>query len=154
MTITDRFELFTTTITQIYKSLQKIKSHEMTELQLKGTHVMCLFELYRHPDGLTITELSTLCEEDKAATSRTVSELTERELVNSDSEKRYRAPIVLTAQGKEITEQINEMAANAAIAGSADMTHEERMTFYHTLTDISDNLKNYIEKLNDKEETP
>ena len=151
MTITDRFELFTTTITQIYKSLQKIKSHEMTEFQLKGTHVMCLFELHKHPEGLTITELSTLCEEDKAAISRTVSELIERELVSNNSEKKYRAPIVLTTQGQEITARINEMAANAAIAGSADMSHEERMTFYQTLTNISDNLKNYIEQLNEKE---
>lgn len=152
MTITDRFELFTTTITQIYKSLQKIKSHEMTEFQLKGTHVMCLYELHKHPDGLTVTELSTLCEEDKAAISRTVSELLERGFVSNDSEKKYRAPIVLTEEGRTITTQINELAASAAIAGSANMSHEERMTFYHTLTDISDNLKNYLEKLNEKED--
>lgn len=147
MTMIDRFELFTTTITQIYKNLQKIKSHEMTEFQLKGAHVMCLFELYRHPHGLTITELSALCEEDKAAISRTISELTERSLVSSNSEKKYRAPIVLTEEGKNITTQMSELAANAAIAGSADMTHEERITFYNTLKDISDNLKQYLEEL-------
>lgn len=147
MTMIDRFELFTTTITQIYKNLQKIKSHEMTEFQLKGAHVMCLFELYRHPNGLTITELSALCEEDKAAISRTISELTERSLVSSNSEKKYRAPIVLTEEGKNITTQMSELAANAAIAGSADMTHEERITFYNTLKDISDNLKQYLEEL-------
>ncbi|MDD5949639.1 MAG: MarR family winged helix-turn-helix transcriptional regulator [Lachnospiraceae bacterium] len=147
MTMTDRFELFVTTITQIYKNLQRIKSHEMAEFDLKGTHVMCMFELNRHPEGLTATELRALCEEDKAAISRMISELIDRGLVSNPGEKKYRSPLTLTEEGKNITRRINEMAANAAIAGSADMSHEERMDFYNTLTGISDNLKHYLESL-------
>ena len=40
-----RFQDFVTGITQCYRSIQKIKSTEMTEFGLKGTHVMCLFFL-------------------------------------------------------------------------------------------------------------
>ena len=36
----------------------------MTELGLKGTHVMCLYQLLRHKDGLTAAELSGLCLEE------------------------------------------------------------------------------------------
>ena len=38
-----RFEDFVTGITVCYKYIQRIKSAEMTEFGLKGTHVMCLF---------------------------------------------------------------------------------------------------------------
>ena len=74
----NRFELFTTTITQIYKNLQRIKMQEMSGFELRGTYVMCMFELNRNPEGLTITQLSQLCGEDKAAISRTISELVKR----------------------------------------------------------------------------
>ncbi len=140
----ERFELFTTTITQIYKNLQRIKMLEMTEFNLKGTHVMCLFELNRNKEGLTITQLSSLCEEDKAATSRTISELAKQNLVTSDTKKKYRAPIVLTAKGQVTANRIDEMVSNAVIAGGHGLTDEERDIFYKTLTHISENLKNYL----------
>ena len=37
----DRFVRFVTSISQLYRCIQKIKSKEMTEFGLKGTHVMC-----------------------------------------------------------------------------------------------------------------
>lgn len=48
-----RFETFIIYINQIYRCVQKIKSREMMELGLKGTDVMCLFNLMRSDDGLT-----------------------------------------------------------------------------------------------------
>ena len=48
---------------------------EMTELGLKGTHVMCLFFLHHTPEGLTAAQLCQLCAEDKAAISRTIATL-------------------------------------------------------------------------------
>lgn len=140
----ERFELFTTTIGQIYKNLQRIKMQEMAEFQLKGTHVMCLFELNRNKEGLTVTQLSTLCGEDKAAISRTVSDLMNRGLITADSEKKYRTPLLLTPDGQAIADRIDEMVSEAVLAGGAGLSEQERTTFYKTLTTISDNLKNYL----------
>lgn len=61
----DRFETFATTIATINRYVQKIKSMEMKTLGLKGTHVMCLYSLGKHPEGLTATQLCRLCGEDK-----------------------------------------------------------------------------------------
>ncbi len=138
-----RFEIFTTTITQIYKNLQKIKMQEMADLELRGIHVMCLFQLNRHPEGLTVTQLSSLCGEDKAATSRTVSDLIQKGLINTDTEKKYRAPIILTENGRNIANQIDKQAAQAVEAVGKGLTNEERETLYKALTIISENLKNY-----------
>ena len=43
--MTQRFEIFTGAISQIYRCIQKLKAAEMTELGLKGGHVSCLFQL-------------------------------------------------------------------------------------------------------------
>ncbi len=138
-----RFELFTTTITQIYKNLQKVKMQEMADLELRGIHVMCLFQLNRHPEGLTVTQLSNLCGEDKAATSRTVSDLVQKGFITTDKEKKYRAPIVLTENGQNVANQIDQQAAQAVEAVGQGLTEEEREIFYKALATISENLKNY-----------
>lgn len=51
-----RFADFLTGITVCYKYIQRIKSAEMTELGLKGTHVACMFYLNHNPGGLTEEE--------------------------------------------------------------------------------------------------
>ena len=140
----DRFELFTTTITQIYKNLQRIKMQEMSGFELRGTYVMCMFELNRNPEGLTITQLSQLCGEDKAAISRTISELVKRGLVTGNNDKKYRAPLVLTKEGQEPAAKIDALASTAVAAGSNGLTLEEVKIFYKALTTISDNLNNYL----------
>lgn len=142
----ERFEQFTTTITQIYKNLQKVKMQEMADLDLRGTHVMCLFQLNRHKDGLTVTQLSSLCGEDKAATSRTVSELIQKELVTTDTSKKYRAPIMLTEKGQEAANHVDKMAAQAVQTCGQGLTDEERESFYRSLSIISENLKNYLDE--------
>src|SRR5699024_11963085 len=43
--VTDRFETFVLTINRIYRCIQRIKDREMEALGLKGSHVMCLFQL-------------------------------------------------------------------------------------------------------------
>lgn len=142
--MTKRFELFCTTINQIHRNLQRIKLKEMAEFGLKGIHVMCIFELYQNPEGLTLTQISNLCGEDKAAVSRAVTELTKRGFVISDTEKKYRSLITLTETGIATAEKINEKAETAVLAGSGELTKEERELFYKTLLYISDNLNHYL----------
>lgn len=142
--MTQRFELFCTTINQIHRNLQRIKLKEMEEFGLKGIHVMCLFELNHNPDGLTLTQLSSLCGEDKAAISRAVSELTKRKLVTSNAEKKYRSLITLTQEGQCMADKIDKKAEAAVIAGSGNLTPDQRNALYEMLIYISDNLDHYL----------
>ena len=66
----NRFETFSGSIVQLNRCLQKIKDLEMRRLGLRANHAMCLYYLGRHPEGLTATQLTDLCREDKAAISR------------------------------------------------------------------------------------
>ena len=139
----ERFETFVTAIMQIYRSIQRLKSQEMASFGLKGTHVMCLFQLQQHPEGLTAVQLGQLCDEDKAAISRSVSELRSCGLVQvpEGSSRRYRVLISLTEQGRSVTQQMDQKIIDAVLAAARGYSPEERETFYRVLLQIADNLQ-------------
>lgn len=140
-----RFDAFVSGITACYKYIQRIKSMEMTEFGLKGTHVMCLFYLRENPEGMTASQLCARCAEDKAAISRTVSELRQRGYITSPSKKNYRAPLLLTEVGREIAEQFDQLIQGWVTAGGDGLTDDQRMDFYNALAIIADNLRARVE---------
>ena len=93
----NRFGAFVTGITACYKYIQRIKTQEMAELGLKGTHMPCLFFLSQNPEGMTAAQLCHLCDEDKAAISRTLAELETKGYLRTQtmSGKKYRAVVLL-----------------------------------------------------------
>ena len=137
-----RFQSFVTGITVCYKSIQQIKSIEMTEFGLKGTHAMCLFYLHHEPGGLTAAQLCSLCEEDKAAISRTLAELIEQGYIQPVEKKKYRAPMYLTEAGIQVAEKVDTLVMQWVTAGGDGLTEEERAVFYRALNIISENLRN------------
>ena len=140
-----RFDAFVSGITACYKYIQRIKSMEMTEFGLKGTHVMCLYYLRRNPAGLTAAQLCGLCAEDKAAISRTVSELKSRGYITTLSQKAYRAMLTLTAAGQEVARKFDHLIEGWVSAGGDGLTEEERYGFYKALSAITENLRCRIE---------
>ncbi len=136
-----RFESFVTGITVCYKYIQRIKSMEMVEFGLKGTHVMCLFYLHHNPEGLTAAQLSALCAEDKAAISRTVSELRHQDYIVPESGKNYRAPLLLTAKGQSVAQKVDALIENWVAVGGDGLTEQRREDFYGSLSLIASNLK-------------
>lgn len=136
-----RFEAFVTGITVCYKYIQRIKSMEMEEFGLKGTHAMCLFYLHKNPDGLTSAQLSTLCGEDKAAISRTVSELRHLDYIVPESGKNYRTPLLLTPKGQSVAQKVDALIETWVTAGGDGLTEQQRADFYQSLSLIASNLK-------------
>ena len=140
-----RFDAFVSGITSCYKYIQRIKSMEMTEFGLKGTHVMCLYYLRQNPAGLTASQLCGLCAEDKAAISRTVSELRSQGYITSLSQKAYRAMLILTSAGQEIARKFDHLIEGWVTTGGDGLSDEERSDFYKVLSTIADNLRSRIE---------
>lgn len=140
----ERFEAFVGLVTQIYKSIQKLKSMEMTEQGLKGNHTMCLYNLGRRPGGLTAAELASLCDEDKAAISRTLSDLVEKGYVHYDAPagaKKYRAKVLLTPKGMETARFIEARAQSLVEQGGGGLTEASRASLYASLGRIAQNLQ-------------
>ena len=135
-----RFQDFLTGITVCYKYIQRIKNAEMTEFGLKGTHVACLFYLHHNPDGLTASQLCSLCAEDKASISRIVAELRARGYIQPGGEKNYRAPLKLSQAGTEIARQMDPLICSWVTVGGDGLTEEQREIFYQSLALIAENL--------------
>ena len=86
-----RFTEFTTSIVTAYKKVQQIKkiqTEEYAVFGIRAAHVMYLYYMGLHPDGLTVTELANLCCEDKAATSRGIDYLVEKAIATMKRTKR------------------------------------------------------------------
>ena len=140
-----RFDAFVSGITACYKYIQRIKAMEMTEFGLKGTHVMCLYYLRQNPAGLTAAQLCGLCAEDKAAISRTVSELRKQGYITTLSEKAYRAMLTLTAAGQELARKFDHLIELWVTIGGSGLTETERSDFYRSLSSITENLRSRVE---------
>ena len=104
----DRFERFVVSITELHRYLQKLKELEMGQMDLKAGYTMCLYYLGKHPEGLTATQLTELCKEDKAAISRTLSQLSSKGLVSCElpeHKRSYRTLYYLTEEGNTVVKK-------------------------------------------------
>ncbi len=146
-----RFEEFTMNIAQAYKYIIKIKSHEMTEYNLKASNVTCLFHLGKNPEGLTATELCEKCMEDKAGVSKSLAVLKENGyVIQEDSERKYKAKYYITESGKKVYDEISLVIAEVVEKVGEGLTNEERNVFYKALGTIVKNLDMLCEALEDK----
>ena len=147
-----RYKTFTGLILNISRCIQKIKNVEMSNLGLKGKQVQCLFLLYELDNGACLTELCELCEEDKGAMSRTIKELSEKDLlfVDEKNKQKYRNKIKLTEHGKKYAKIISDKISTMLEIGSAGILQDERENLYKTLTQISENLSKICEKYGEK----
>ena len=112
----DRFERFVVSITELHRYLQKLKELEMGQLDLKAGYTMCLYHLGKHPEGLTATQLTELCKEDKAAISRTLSQLSAKGLVSCElpeNKRSYRTLYYLTEEGSTVVKKIGSRIYSA-----------------------------------------
>lgn len=137
----DRFETFTTLITRISRNIRKIKNQEMSDYELRSSHVSCLYYLYACGE-LTATDLCERCEDDKATISRALDFLEQNGYItcHSESAKRYKSPLVLTEKGKQAGKTIADKIDGVLRTLDRQLTEQERATFYRCLTIISDSL--------------
>ena len=138
-----RFEQFSASIACIYHCIQRIERVEMAQYGLKGPHAQCLLALHSHPKGLTASRLCTICDKDKAAISRTVAELEQEGMILRDLKagNRYRAPLILTEQGKTAAQQVETRVKLAVEKAGDGMSDEQRAVFYEVLDLIAGHLQ-------------
>ena len=137
-----RFEHFSSSISCIYRYIQKIERIEMEKYGLKGPYAQCLLAMRRYPEGITAARLCEVCDKDKAAVSRMVTELEEKGLITrSDQGVRYRMCLKLTNLGEEAAEHVEQRAKLAVEEAGAGLTDQQRATMYAVLDLIAGNLQ-------------
>lgn len=137
-----RYEQISGAISAIYRSIQKIERDEMVKYGYKGAFAQYLAALKSHPDGLTSVQISEICDRDKAAVSRIISEMEAKNLVyrKNEHDNQYRAKLFLTEEGINVAEYVFKRAERAVEIGGRGLTDENRRVFYETLELIATNL--------------
>lgn len=143
----DHFEMFTVLMSKISHQIKKIKAEEMEKFNLKGTHLSCLYYLFKNKE-LTATELCDICDEDKASISRSVEYLEKENylICESKTEKKYKSLIHLTQKGESIAKSICQKIDSIVESASAGLSEADRDIMYRALKLININLN----KLNDE----
>lgn len=137
-----RFEHFSASISCISRYIQRIERTEMEKYGLKGPHAQCLLVMGRYPEGITAARLCEVCDKDKAAISRAVAELEEKDMIRriGPNGQRYRAMLQLTEKGDAAAAHVENRARQAVEEASVGMTEEQRSIMYGALDLIAGNL--------------
>ena len=138
-----RYEQFSALISSLCRSIQKIEREEMEKYGFKGAYAQYLAAMCRHPEGVTSAQLSEICDRDKAAVSRAVTEMEEKGLLLRTGQKDnlYRARLTLTETGRQAAEFVARRGQEAVDAADLGVSEEDRRILYATLSTIAENLQ-------------
>lgn len=139
----NRFEQFTSAIAAITRDVQRIERDEMEKHGLRGAFAQYLLAMSRHPEGITAAALCEVCDKDKAAVSRILSEMDSKGLLMRETGggSQYRAKLFLSPTGQEAADFVKERASIAVELAGAGLSDEDRKTFYAALGLIAANLQ-------------
>ena len=141
----ERFEEFVGTISAVAKEVQRIKANESAKLGLQGADIMVLYYLGQSDTGLTGADLARASGCTRAAVSRTLARMEREGFVKvgegSGESAQYRAPVTLTAQGREAAAAANERIGFVMKSVSAAQTDAERNQMYASLAQVLQCLK-------------
>lgn len=139
----DRFERFVGLIAQINKEIQRLKAQNMAQFDLRGTDVMCLVCLRKHPEGIPAADIARTISVDRALVSRSIHSLRMSGFVTSaqrDDAGSYRCPVFLTEKGKELATQVDGIITQLVNKAVQDLAPDDVAAMYRVLTQILANL--------------
>lgn len=142
-TVVDRFEKFSVFILEISRHWHKITADEMEKYGLKGPHSMYLVAMYRHPEGLTATQLCEVCGKDKSDVSRMMTIMEKKGLVKKEGvhQNLYKGVFKLTEEGMKAADFVCERASLAVEIAGNELSEKTREAFYEALEVITGKLR-------------
>lgn len=140
----ERFREFSGLVSRAEKALQRVKTKNVKDYGLRGVHVSCLLALHERPEGLTATELASVCGVDRAQISRVTAELRGLDLVCEASpgpRRRYRGALELTEEGRAAAAEMAGIVDEKLQRVSGDIPPEELTVFYRVFGAIVERLE-------------
>ena len=140
----ERFREFSGLVSRAEKALQRVKTENVKDYGLRGVHVSCLLALHERPEGLTATELASVCGVDRAQISRVTAELRGLDLVCEASpgpRRRYRGALELTEEGRAAAAEMAGIVDVKLQRVSGDIPPEELTVFYRVFGAIVERLE-------------
>lgn len=143
----ERFEMFSTLIGSINNSINKIKTRYISEFDFKSVHMLWIYLLKKHSEGLTASELALLAKTDRSLVSREINLLVKKGIIKTEEKgehRRYGWKFFLTERGKKTADKISEIANGVQNAVDEGITRADLEVFYRTLNILSDNFEKII----------
>ena len=140
----ERFREFSGLVSRAEKALQRVKTENVKDYGLRVVHVSCLLALHERPEGLTATELASVCGVDRAQISRVTAELRGLDLVCEASpgpRRRYRGALELTEEGRAAAAEMAGIVDEKLQRVSGDIPPEELTVFYRVFGAIVERLE-------------
>ena len=144
-----RFEKFALLIDGVQKCVQKFKTNIAPELGIKSVHVLWIYELYIHPEGLTSAELAVKSNIDPSLISRELANLKRRGYITKETtpgKRTYNARITLTDEGKILAQTIHRDALEVQSRVAEGVSTEDLAVFYEVLEKLHDNLEKIMKE--------
>ena len=132
----ERFEEFSSLISSIHGSIQKLKARYTAQLDLKAVHVFWIYLLRSHPEGMSASELAAAVQANRSLVSRELDELFDKDVIftqNSGEKRRYGWKLMLTEKGNRIADIISDVTSDVQNTVSRNISEEDLVTFYRTL---------------------
>ena len=144
------FERFTLLIDGIHKSIHKLKLDIAPTLGVKGVHIFWVYELSKHPDGLTATEIAASGRIDRSLVSREIETLKKGGYITSrggSGARKYNERFYLTDMGKELSLRIANEIIKIQTAARQGINEDELETFYSVLGRIHGNFEEILPRV-------
>ena len=144
-----RFEKFALLIDGVQKCIQKFKTNIAPALGVKSVHVLWIYELYIHPEGLTSAELAVRSNIDPSLISRELATLKRKGYITREvtpGKRNYNSRITLTDDGKALAKRIYDVAYDVQSRVGMGISPEEIATFYSVLEKLHNNLDDFIKE--------
>jgi DNA-binding MarR family transcriptional regulator len=133
---TERFELFNSLISGIYRDIQKLKAKWTEPLGMKSVHIFWVYLLKNHPEGLSATELSQYSQTNRSLVSREIQELIDLGYVYAEQKnqtRRYGQKLRLTDSGEAAARRIAEATLDIQNQVSDGISETDLQVLYRTL---------------------
>lgn len=145
MDIDQRVDYILTYIKTLSRFLYQQKEGVIKKRELKAIHIECLFYLkYKGP--LSPTELISYTLEDKAAVSKALKILEQKEYITYEDTTKYKRKISLTVSGELLAKDIQKEIYPALQKAREGIPSEDAKCFMFTMMKICDNLNDYLKK--------
>ena len=146
----DRFEEFSSLIASVYGNIQKLKTRYTTQFGLKAVHVLWLYLLRTHPEGMSASELAAAGQSNRSLVSREINELFDKGIIytqDNGDKRRYGWKLMLTSKGRQLADVISAVVTDIQDSVSQDISEEDLISFYRTLRILANGF-NELEKNN------
>ena len=143
----ERFSRFIRNVDVVQKNIRKFRVANAEVFGIKSVHILWVYELYRHPEGMSAAELAAASMIDRSLISREIDELKKSGCVvieDTGTRRAYNAKITLTEKGRRMAKAVG--AAGLDIQKRADfgITEAELESFYRTFEKLSENLERIV----------